>query len=70
MKEFNSKEEMIEYLNKNCNAFNFFTFNYSIIKIDDKFEYYEVKYLSENNALIETEIVKKVEYLKKVNVQK
>jgi hypothetical protein len=58
MKEFNSKEEMIEYINQNCNIFNFYTFKYYIIRIDNQFKYYEIEYLSENFALEEREIVK------------
>ena len=58
MKEFNSKEEMIEYINQNCNIFNFYTFKYHIVRIDNRFKYYEIEYLSENFSLEEREIVK------------
>ncbi len=67
MKEFSSKDEMIEYLNQNCNLFNFYTFKYSIVRMDNQFQYYEIEYLSETLTLIDREIIK-ISIFNKVNI--
>jgi hypothetical protein len=67
MKEFSSKDEMIEYLNQNCNLFNFYIFKYYIVRMDNQFQYYEIEYLSETLTLIDREIIK-IPIFNKVNI--